>query len=210
MSRAVCTHCLRPQKVCICDFIQPIDNLIEIGILQHPTEAKLIKGTAIIAISCLKRCKHWVGESLTELPDLVAWLNDCKPVLLLYPETEDSNHLVKIQSIEEIKSLSTASFKILILDGTWRKTFKMVQLNPELNRLPRLALSPKKTSNYRIRKQKDEQSLSTVEAIYELLLQLEGNIGVDAGLDKFEPLLTAFEKMQQQQLAFIKPTKTSV
>lgn len=201
MSRAICSHCLRPNKVCICDFIQRIDNPIEIGILQHPTEAKQIKGTAIIATCSLTRCRHWVGESVKTLPGLVEWLNESEPVYLLYPETEDSQALVTIHSIDEMKALRGSQFKLLVLDGTWRKTFKMMQLNPELNGLPRVALSPKSSSNYRIRKQKDEQSLSTVEAIYELLSQLEG----ESGAEKYGPLLGAFEKMQQQQLAFIKP-----
>ncbi|BCN93926.1 DTW domain-containing protein [Thiomicrorhabdus immobilis] len=196
MSRVICSQCQRPQKVCICDFIKPIVNGIEIGILQHPSEVKQIKGTAIIAIHALSHCQYWVGESVDALPGLVSWLQDDKPVLLLYPETENQTTVVANLAIDEIKSQYLNHFKVLILDGTWRKTFKMMQINPSLNALPRIALTPKSASGYQIRKQKDEQSLSTIEAIYELLSQLENST------DKYQPLLTAFEKMQQQQLAF--------
>jgi len=198
MSRAICCHCHRPQKVCICDFIQPIDNQVEIGILQHPTETKQIKGTAIIAKNSLQCCQYWVGESLQELPGLVNWLNDGKQVYLLYPKTEDADSMVKVQGVDFLKSQDKAAFRILILDGTWRKTFKMMQLNPSLQKLDRVALIPSELSKYKIRKQKNEQSLSTVEAVYELLSQLEDS----ESEDKFKPLLTAFENMQQQQLAF--------
>lgn len=199
MSRAICSKCHRPQKVCICDFIQPIDNQVEIGILQHPTETKQIKGTAIIATNSLQCCRYWIGESVTELPGLVDWLNDGKQVFLLYPKTEDSHPFIKVQDVDVLKNQDKATFKILILDGTWRKTFKMMQLNPELQKLNRVVLIPNELSKYKIRKQKNEQSLSTVEAVYELLTQLEG---AEINGDKFKPLLTAFEKMQQQQLAF--------
>ena len=71
-----------------------------------------------------------------------------------------------------------------------------MQLNPDLQTLNRVLIMPTEQSKYRIRKQKDSQSLSTIEAIYELLSQLENSN------EKFKPLLNAFEKMQNQQLVF--------
>ncbi|MEA1988756.1 MAG: tRNA-uridine aminocarboxypropyltransferase [Pseudomonadota bacterium] len=194
MSRAICPNCSRPERVCICNFIEPIDNRVEIAILQHPTEVKQIKGTAIITQLALTHCKTWVGEQLSELPGLVAWLTDHKNVFLLYPEIENQVKDCEVFDVGQIENLSDV--KVLILDGTWRKTFKMMQLNPELQSLNRVSLTPTKESKYRVRKQKDSQSLSTVEAIYELLSQLENST------EKFKPLLEAFEKVQNQQLIF--------
>ena len=194
MSRVICPSCSRPEKVCICNFIEPIDNRVEIAILQHPTEVKQMKGTAIIAQLALTQCKTWVGEQLSELPGLVTWLTENKNVLLLYPEIDNQVKDCKVFDVGEMDRLSEV--KVLILDGTWRKTFKMMQLNPELQSLNRVSLTPTKDSKYRIRKQKDSQSLSTVEAIYELLSQLENST------EKFKPLLDAFEKVQNQQLSF--------
>jgi len=194
MSRVICPNCSRPQKVCICSFIESIDNRIEIAILQHPTEVKQMKGTAIIAQLALTHCKTWVGELLSGLPGLVTWLTENKNVLLLYPEIDNQVNDCDVFDVGEIDRLS--GVKVLILDGTWRKTFKMMQLNPELQSLNRVSLTPTKDSKYRIRKQKDSQSLSTVEAVYELLSQLESST------EKFKPLLEAFEKMQNQQLVF--------
>ncbi|MEA1989146.1 MAG: tRNA-uridine aminocarboxypropyltransferase [Pseudomonadota bacterium] len=196
MSRAICPNCSRPERVCICNFIEPIDNRVEIAILQHPTEVKQIKGTAIIAQLALTHCKTWVGEQLSELPGLVAWLTDQKNVFLLYPEIDNKVTDCEAFNVGQIVRLSDV--KVLILDGTWRKTFKMMRLNPELQSLNRVSLTPTKESKYRIRKQKDSQSLSTVEAIYELLSQLESST------EKFKPLLEAFDAMQEQQLVFLK------
>lgn len=201
MSRNVCSQCHRPQKTCICEFIQPIDNYIEIGILQHPTEVKQTKGTAIIANLALNRSQIWVGELISELPGLVDWLNDDNPIYLLYPKIDNQSENYQSWSIDDVKVKTPQHIKILILDGTWRKTFKMMQLNPELRALPRIELKPEFESQYKVRKQKDSGSLSTVEAVYELLSQLENDA------EKFQPLLDAFNKMQQQQLAFSKKSE---
>ncbi len=91
MARAVCRKCHRPEKVCICDFISPVENRVEIGILQHPTEAKQIKGTAILAALSLQKAKLWISESVEEVSDLLAWLNNHKQTYLLYPPTEEQN-----------------------------------------------------------------------------------------------------------------------
>ena len=196
MSRNVCQQCQRPEKVCICEFIQSISNAVEVGILQHPTEVKQIKGSAVIARLSLKHCQYWVGESLADLPGLVNWLQKGERVFLLYPEIENQKESYRVHTIDTLRKLNNQSIKILVLDGTWRKTYKIMQLNAELRGLNRVELNPINQSQYKIRKQKDSQSLSTVEAIYEVLAQLEDNAG------KYQPLLTAFESMQNQQLAF--------
>lgn len=198
MARKICPQCQRPEKICVCDFITPIHNAVEVGILQHPTEVKQMKGTATLAALSLQNCHLWVGESLQDTPELVKWLNDAKPVYLLYPPSEDNNNQVLLSSTE-LSQKKPSDYKVLVIDGTWRKTYKIMQLNPALQALRRVTIQPEKGSQYIIRKQKDARSLSTIEAIVCLLGDLEQNT------QKFTPALTAFEQMQQQQMAFRKP-----
>ena len=193
VARRVCERCQRAEKVCVCSLVTPIDNCVEIGILQHPSESKQVKGTTILAALSLKKAQLWQAELLEDVPDLQAWLAQPEPIYLLYPPTEETQQAPVPVSMLQRQSLDKV--RVLVLDGTWRKTFKMMQLNAELQALPRVALAPQQPSAYRIRKQKDPHSLSTVEAIAELLSQLEQD------QDKFQPLLSAFAKMQQQQLA---------
>lgn len=197
MARKVCPRCQRAEKVCVCDFIKPIANKIEVGILQHPSETKQVKGTAILAALSLQKCRLWVAEELDEAPDLKAWLAGAKPVYLLYPPTQQKESVEVIDTLN-LSQNDPAEYKVLVLDGTWRKTYKMMQINPALQTLPRVTIAPANISAYLIRKQKDSQSLSTIEAIAELLSILEQNP------KKFTPLLNAFAQMQQQQLAFRK------
>ena len=41
-----CPHCHKPVPLCICDSITPIENRIELLILQHPPEQARSLGTA--------------------------------------------------------------------------------------------------------------------------------------------------------------------
>ncbi len=199
MSRPICPTCQRPTKVCLCAFIEHIDNQVEVGILQHPSELGLVKGTAKIAQLSLSHCQTWCGENLQDLPGLVDWLAGDKPVFLLYPAIEGQLEPVEFFNVAQIRNLSAVQeIKLLILDGTWRKTHKIMMLNSVLRGMDRVSLQPSTPSAYRIRKQKNAVSLSTIEALYEALSQLEGDSV------RYQPLLNTFESMQQQQAAFIK------
>ncbi|GKT13009.1 MAG: tRNA-uridine aminocarboxypropyltransferase [Thiomicrorhabdus sp.] len=203
MSRIICPVCERASKVCLCQWIEIIDNSVELGILQHPTEVTQVKGSAKIALLSFKCCRMWVGEDVSKLPELMEWLKSEETIFLLYPGIENQLEVFESFTIPEVKeSYSLEKFKVLILDGTWRKTHKMMMLNSSLRGLNRISLQPQRESTYEIRKQKNSMSLSTVEAIYETYSQLEGST------QKFKPLMTAFERMQTQQLAFRKrPTE---
>ncbi|QCU90684.1 tRNA-uridine aminocarboxypropyltransferase [Thiomicrorhabdus sediminis] len=205
MARQVCQNCQRPEKTCLCGFVSLIDNDIEVGILQHPDETFNAKGTAVIARLSLKNYRYWVGENLEQEKQeglknakaFLNWLALPEPVYLLYPPTEADLPEVELVSTEKLIGMNQP-FRLLVIDASWRKSFKILQLNKVLQSLPRILLEPKSPSNYRIRKQKNVDSLSTVEAVYELLAELENNE------TKYQPLLDAFEAMQQQQLSFRK------
>lgn len=199
MSRIVCPTCSRPAKVCLCPLIRPVKNRVAIGILQHPSEVAQIKGTARIAQLSLSHCRTWIGEDFSEEESLRSWLQE-GAVFLLYPETEGDD--CRFYSIEEIRAeYPLKNVKVLVIDGTWRKAHKIMMSNPMLNKLPRIMLQPAKQSAYKIRKQKNSHSLSTIEAVYEVLSQLEND---ERG---FKPLLTAFDSMVEQQMEFRPPLK---
>ena len=60
----------------------------------------------------------------------------------------------------------------MVLDGTWRKSLRMLHANPMLQKLPRLALREPPASIYRIRKAHRPDQLSTFEATCQALLQM--------------------------------------
>lgn len=89
-----------------------------------------------------------------------------------------------------------AQLRLIVLDGTWRKSRKMLYLNPLLQQLPRLQLQGMPASHYLIRKAHRPDQLSTLEATCAALVELEGNA------EKFSPLLSAFDGFVAQQLGY--------
>jgi len=125
--------------------------------------------------------------------DLADWLQQ-KKTFLLYPRTQMFASQLVMASPD---LLGQETFQVLVLDATWRKTHKMLALNPVLQTLPRIELNEIVSSRYRIRKQREGASLSTIEAIYHLLQQLSSDS------QPFEPLLNSFEQMQKRLEQYI-------
>ena len=86
--------------------------------------------------------------------------------------------------------------RLIVLDGTWRKSRKLLQLNPLLRTLPRLSLNEVPQSRYLIRKAHRANQLSTLEATCFALAQIEGDA------ERFDPLLRAFDGFVAQQMGY--------
>lgn len=175
---------------------------VEVLILQHPLEVDNAKGTARLLHLSLPRSRLVVGEkwepqALTQR--LTAPWSDThhtpQPVLL-YPETANAAALQLAQPPPwDAQALhAPAHLRLVVLDGTWRKSRKMLYLNPPLQQLARLPLHVLPASRYHIRKAHTPAQLSTLEATCAALAQLDG------GADRFASLLAAFDGFVGQQL----------
>lgn len=60
----------------------------------------------------------------------------------------------------------------------------MLQLNSDLQKLPRIRIQPTQASQYWIRKQKGEMSLSTIEAVGQLLTEVEQKPEIQTALQQ--------------------------
>ncbi|GAA5194620.1 tRNA-uridine aminocarboxypropyltransferase [Ferrimonas gelatinilytica] len=154
-----------------------------VEILIHPSELKAAKGTARLTAQVLQHCRLWPGEDEADFAPLRAALGD-RPAYLLYPGKN-------AQPVEQTRLPEQA--QLLLLDGTWGKTHKILKLNPWLDALPRLSFAEAPAGRYEIRKAHRADSLSTLEATAYALQKLEG-------CDP-EPLYRAFEALKQSQLA---------
>jgi DTW domain-containing protein YfiP len=194
--------------------ITPVEHQVEVLILQHPMEVHEAKGSARLLHLCLARSRMVTGEVFDER-QLQAWLTapfpdnapqaiaQCVPPshalhhpVLLYPATPLDATLGTLATILTPEQLRTPSLlRLVVLDGTWRKSRKMLHLNPLLQQLPRLALRNPPAPRYLIRKAQQSHQLSTLEATCAALVQLEGDAAAVA------PLLSAFDGFVAQQLA---------
>lgn len=184
-----CLQCLKTKKACICEWITPITTDVELIILQHPTEAKRPLGTAKILSLSLANCRTFIGENFTEhneLNQLLVQDDYLHQVLFLDNESKAING----QKID-----SDQKQRIILLDGTWKKAYKMWQLSTNLHGLPKVHLDTELSGNYRVRKAPKDNALSTAEAGYHVLsqLDLDGSIVEDG--DKFDSILIAFDNM---------------
>ncbi|TDP74910.1 tRNA-uridine aminocarboxypropyltransferase [Roseateles toxinivorans] len=174
-SRLRCTRCLRPLateaggSACLCGLVRPAEHQVEVQILQHPLEQLQAKGTARLAHLCLPGSVLRVGE-VHERPANPRNLYE----LLLYPETAPGQGLATPIPLDEARLQPANGLRLIVIDGTWRKSLKMLHLNPWLQALPRLRLQATPPSQYRIRRAHAEHQLSTLEAIALALQQLEG------------------------------------
>jgi|SRR5450830_627604 len=204
--RPMCARCLRALSSCICHWITPLVPTVQVLILQHPLEVHQAKGSARLLHLSLNGSVLISGEQFSEaaLRDLLYGASQSTPAqaiqpVLLYPQTPESGapwsgiqaDCAGPSALSELSRVPRV--RLVVLDATWRKSRKMLHLNPLLQHLPRLPLIDPPASQYRIRKAHRADQLSTLEASCHALAQLEHDDG------KYLPLLQAFDGFVGQQ-----------
>lgn len=199
MRRTRCATCLRAASACICHWIRPVRARCAVLVLQHPMETANAKNSARLLHLCLPGSRLVTGETFDRLDQLLA--GPWRPVLL-YPDTPGDRSLgiappppFEPPAGGVPDDAPDDDLLLVVLDATWRKSRKMLYLNPALQALPRLALRDVPASRYLIRRAHAPGQLSTLEAVAHALAQLE-NDG-----DRFAPLLAAFDGFVAQQQA---------
>jgi DTW domain-containing protein YfiP len=187
--RASCPGCARPVSVCLCADIVRVPTKTRVVILQHPRESDVPIGTARLAELALPNAERLVGVDFSESLRVRELLADtAAPPILLYPG-EGARDL----ALEPPKGPVT----LIVLDGTWWQSKKLLKKNAALARLPRYAFAPSEPSRYRIRREPEAHCVSTIEAIAEALSYLERD------RTRFRALLEPFDAMVEHQLRFI-------
>lgn len=183
---------------------------VEVVVLQHPLEVTNAKGSARLLCLSLARSRLVTGEVFAEdaLQALLtapwaplqpqAAASHPKHAILLYPDMPQDAAQGRPAPPLRMPALlrDPAQLRLIVLDGTWRKSRKMLYCNPLLQQLPRLALRDMPASHYWIRKAHRADQLSTLEATCAALMQLEGR------MMQFQPLLTAFDGFVAQQAEY--------
>jgi DTW domain-containing protein YfiP len=114
----------------------------------------------------LTRCKIIIGENnqdfacLQKLP--------LSSTVLLYPN-EDAIELDVVNDSENVRPIT----HLIVLDGTWNKAFKILQLTPLLQQFKTVSFRQIPTNRYTIRKAPRADSLSTLEAVAHSLSLIE-------------------------------------
>jgi len=173
-----------------------VANTVALLLLQHPLEAQEAKGTARLLQLSLARCTVWVGERF----DPAALAKAIQGAALLYPADEGAACISPAVSTSAMRPTG-----LVVIDATWRKSRKMLALNPLLQALPRVALAAGDMSGSRyapLRRAHRPGQLSTLEASVLALQQLEPEPA------RYEPLLAAFDGFVAAHVAARFPHQT--
>ena len=166
MTRSLCNRCQFALNTCICCAIKSINNRVKVIILQHPSEEKITKNTAKLLSLSLTNYQVIVGENNADFKILSTLpLNSS---VLLYP-----NELaVNLDDTKQKQSLDNITH-LIVLDGTWKKAYKMLQLTTLLHAFKTVSFRHLPKNRYRIRKAPRADSLSTLEAVAHCLHLVE-------------------------------------
>jgi DTW domain-containing protein len=180
-----CQRCLLLVDFCVCALVGDAHpSAPAIVIVRHHWEAFKSTGTARLAALALSNLR--ILDFIPENPQpLRAELERLDDAWLLYPGGVTPERL-------------TAPPKtLLLLDGTWRQTRKMLRRLPEVARLPRLSLPAAAAGKGRDRLRESPQAgaRSTLEAIADALGALESS--------------TAGQRLLELHQSFVERTRRS-
>ncbi len=182
--RQRCLRCRRPQRACWCPHLRPVESATRACILQHLGERKTAIGTARMAHLSLPNSELHLGVDFEDHPR-VRQLAAAPGTALLFPGEG---------ALDPAALQGRPPTTVIVVDGTWSQARKVIKRNPFLQALPRLAFTPDRPSNYRIRAEPSAECVSTIEALVHLLGALEG------APDRFRPILEAFDRMVDLQI----------
>ncbi len=174
----------------MCGLVARVRNEVDVLVLQHPDEVGQAKGTARLMRLGLARCRVAVGE-IFETDALLEMLDgDVSGSALLYP----SDTVAGTRS----PMPPARPRRLVVLDGTWRKSLRMLHATPLLQTLPRWALSLSRPSRYgALRKAALSTQLSSLEAACVALGEIE------SAPARYEPLLATLDRFVDQRLRFV-------
>jgi DTW domain-containing protein YfiP len=197
--RLLCNQCQLAMANCICKFAVSIDNPVELLVLQHPKETSEAKNTIRLLQLCTQNMQVITGEKFEHEEIFANLYHDQKIPLLLYPETKELTALglATPAALPDLSNIELSRIRLVLIDATWKKSRKMLYLNPSLQNLPRLPLQNLPDSLYSIRKAHNQNQLSSLEACCYAWRQLENNPSAHS------ELLTAFVGFVEQQRGFI-------
>lgn len=200
--RRYCSRCFKPERACICAFINVVDNPIDVLILQHPDEIHHPKNSAGLLHLCLKNSRLLQGSEFDESSLQAALFEGNKQPILLYPDLEKDTELSATETFSSSEKLDPSRLRLVVLDATWRKSRTLLLQHPQLQALVRLALNASYTSQYRIRHAHQAHQLSTLEATTYALIELH-KLHCNPILDhEYSNLLDSFAQLNEQQIGF--------
>lgn len=152
-----CRGCFLPPVACLCPKVPIIPTRTRFFIVRHIREAKKTTNTGRLAAKALPSA---ILSDYGRPHDLVRPPADLSRAWLLYPDGDPSTEV----DVPEW---------IVVLDGTWHQTRRMVQRIPWLRGIRRVSLSPRVPADG-LRREPNPVAMPTLTAIARAIEQIEG------------------------------------
>lgn len=158
-----CSNCWLRSGFCVCGALPKVEPKTQLLLVRHVREAEKSTGTARVASLSIPSLKLFEFNDDPELCDAT-----------LKPHVDGAWILFPDVDADAPKAPAGQSPKTLVvLDGTWRQTRRMLKKLPSLQSLPRFTLPAKEAAPLRLRESPDPEARSTLEAIADALDVLE-------------------------------------
>lgn len=197
--------------LCICDSVTPIENALELLILQHPQEQDRALGTARLLARHFADATVRVGLSWPSLSKALGRpVENASHWAVLYlgsaraADLDVEAEIVALNRKGEVAENQRAILGklegVVLLDGTWSQAKALWWRNPWMLKCQRVILNPAHPSRYgRLRREPRKDGLSTIEAAATLLAGLERRPDIAETLNaSFERLLTRYREVQAE------------
>ena len=205
-----CPHCRKPEPLCVCDGIEPIESSISLLILQHPQEQDRALGTARLLALHFKNAVLKIGLSWPSLSKALGRsVHDPSRWAVLYlgsakvTDLDTDRDIVAINRKGEVEDNQRGILReiegIVVLDGTWSQAKALWWRNPWMLKCQRIILGPPRPSRYgQLRREPRRDGLSTIEAVAMLLAALEKRPDIAETLNaSFERMLARYRDVQR-------------
>ena len=206
-----CPHCAKPAALCVCDSVTPVENRVELVVLQHPQEKDRTLGSARLAVHALTRATFKVGLSWPSLSRMLGREADPARWAVLYLGSANAEKLApgkavvilnrKGEPVGDQRGALRDLEGVILLDGTWSQAKALWWRNPWMLKCRRIILGPPRPSRYgSLRKEPRRDGLSTIEAAGFLLARLENAPEIETALTQtFERMLARFREVKRTQ-----------
>jgi len=189
-----CPRCGKPDTLCLCDSIVPLDNRVALLILQHPQEQDVELGTARLTALHLKDATLKIGLSWPSLTKALGRPADPRRWAVLYLGSASAAALAPGRDVVVLDRKGAAERDqegvlgeiegIVVLDGTWSQAKALWWRNPWLLKCRRVVLGARRPSRYgALRREPRRDGLATIEAVAQLIGRIEGRPELTAALE---------------------------
>jgi DTW domain-containing protein YfiP len=170
---------------------------------MHTEEAKYQRtGTGRLAHLMLAGSRLLVGRDFTGDPEVERLASDPAAfpcVLFPAPDALDLS-----RGGLGAAALGGRALRVFVADGTWRQAGALLRRSAPLAALPRITFAPPFRSGFAFKRQPKPEALSTIEALYCLLAELE-RLGLARPEGRQQDLLRVFRRMVDRQLVHVPP-----